>query len=333
MLAEPRKASSDEIPVLDLSKAATASGRQDLAAELRRACLSLGFFYIRDHGVGQAQIDESFAVTRRYFALPLEERLLCSIDDQYRRGYMPMYATKIGTVADMRESFDMGLDLPLNDPDVVAGKFMYGPNRWPEGRPWFRKTMEEYNARLMDVSRIMLHLFALSLEVDEAYFLRYFNKPMMHTRLFHYPSQSPRSADDEYGIAPHTDIGFITILNQDSVGGLEVRTRSGEWIGAPYIPGSFIVNLGNLFRRWTNDLYVSNPHRVINRSGQARYSIPTFLNLDYDTPVECVPTCRATDGSAKYETVSAGFIVENALKRFELKDAVPAPVYPHEAVQ
>jgi len=320
LLTKPRTATVEEIPILDLAHTDTSAGLDTVAQELRKAALGLGFFYIENHGVSIDTIEGTLTAARRYFGLPLEERLRHRLDPRSRRGFMPMFTTKVGDNApDLKESFDMGFDLPPDDPDVLAGRFLHGPNIWPEGMPWLREALESYLEQTMDISRLLLRLFAISLDEDENYFLRYFNKPMMHTRLFHYPPQPPTSADDEFGVAPHADLGFITFLSQDRVGGLEVRTRDGVWVGAPYIEGTFIVNLGNLFKRWTNDYYVSNQHRVINRAGVTRYSVTTFLNLDYDTPVECIPSCRRPGEDAKYPVASAGSILEAALRKDEAK--------------
>ncbi|WP_317931783.1 isopenicillin N synthase family dioxygenase [Halioxenophilus sp. WMMB6] len=325
MLEAPRTASIEEIPILDLSRANTAEGRQSLALELHHAAMNLGFFYVKGHPVTQTTIDAAFATAKRYFSLPLADKMECLMDVRSRRGYMPMFSTKVGENSpDLKESFDFGFELPANDPDVLAGKFMHGPNRWPEKQPWLRETIEIYLDGVMETSRILMRLFALSLKADEDYFIRYFNKPMMHTRLFHYPPQPHTSSDSEFGVAPHVDHGLITILNQDSVGGLEVKTKSGEWVGAPYIEGSFIVNLGNLFKRWTNDYYSSTPHRVINRTDQARFSIPTFVNLDYQTPVECMASCRIAGEPAKYPTEFSGAIIEKMLRADEAKLEEPS---------
>lgn len=328
MFDKPRTATADEMPVLDLSLAATPEGRQNLAVELRKAAVGLGFFYIRNHGTPDDQIDGVFAAADRYFALPLDQRLQCAVDPKTRRGYSPMFTGKVDEYGyDIKESFDFGFDLPADDPDVLAGKFLHGPNRWPEGLPWFREAIEQYLAELNRVSETLLRLFALSLGMSETFFLQYYNKPMLHTRLLHYPPHPPSSADDAFGIAPHEDIGFVTILSQDPRGGLEVRTRDGEWVGAPFIEGTYIVNLGALFKRWTNDIYVSSYHRVINRSGRERFSIATFLNLDYETPVSCVESCRVGTEPAHYPPVQSGAYLEGVLRRHEAKvEIADAPV-------
>jgi isopenicillin N synthase-like dioxygenase len=116
-------------------------------------------------------------------------------------------------------------------------------------------------------------------------------------------------------VRPHSDLGMLTILNQDPIGGLELRKRDGEWVGAPYVPGTLVVNIGDLFKTWTNYLYVSTPHRVINRTGRERYSIPTFFCLDYDTPVSCLPSCLVPGAKPKYPEIRAGEYVESRLSR------------------
>lgn len=320
LLSEPRTASFEEIPVLDLGLAASDEGLRDLAAQLRAAALGLGFFYVKNHGASLAEQLGAFDAARRYFALPLDERMRCPMDILTRRGFMPMFSAKVGeNMPDLKESFDMGYDLPADDPAVLAGMFMHGPNLWPEGQPWLKEVMDVYIDRIMGTSRTLLHILALSLDVEEDFFLRHFNKPVMHTRLFHYPPQPESTSDMEFGVAPHTDHGLLTILDQDEVGGLEVMTRQGEWVGAPYIEGTLIVNFGNLLKRWTNDLYVSNWHRVINRSGRDRYSIPTFLNLDNDAPVACIPSCLKPGEEPLYPASTSGRIVEAGLRRDEAK--------------
>ena len=126
------------------------------------------------------------------------------------------------------------------------------------------------------------------------------------------------------GAAPHTDFGMITLLAQDPIGGLELKKRDGEWIAAPYIDGTLVVNIGDLFQRWTNDLYVSNPHRVTNRTGRERYSIPMFFNLDYDAPVTCLPTCCSDENPARHEPIKSGdYIVSRfkAVQKFKTEAA------------
>jgi isopenicillin N synthase-like dioxygenase len=303
-----RAATADEVPVLDLTPLLDGRDLGPLAAQLRHACEAIGFFYVQHHGVPQPVIDDVFAATRRYFDLPLEERLQTKIDDRFRRGFMPQGINQHpGFAPDLKESYELALDLPLDDPDVAAGLPLHGPNRWPEAHPWLRQAAEVYFAETLALGKRLLRLFAVSLALPEDFFLRYCRKPMVQTRLFHYPP-APVDAIEAgaFGVAPHTDYGMITLLTQDPIGGLELRKRDGEWVGAPFVPGTFVINLGDMFKVWTNDLYVSNPHRVVNRSGRERYSIPTFFNLDYDAPVACLPTCQSEQNPPKYAPISSG---------------------------
>jgi isopenicillin N synthase-like dioxygenase len=168
-----------------------------------------------------------------------------------------------------------------------------------------RAAAEAYFTETLTLGKHMLRLFALSLAVPEDHFLQYCAKPMVQTRLFHYPPAPPQD-ENAYGVAPHTDYGMITLLTQDPIGGLELQKRDGEWVSAPFVPGTFVVNLGDMFKVWTNDVYVSNMHRVVNRTGRERYSIPTFFNLDYHAPVSCLASCQSPGNPPQYAPIASG---------------------------
>ena len=305
-IAAPRPATRDEVPVLDLTPLNEGASLAGLARELRRACETIGFFYVARHGVPQAVVDDVFAATKRYFALPVEDRMKLRIDERFRRGFMPQGINQHpGYEADLKESYEFALDLPLADPAVQAGLPLHGPNRWPPEYPWLREAAEAYFDATLALGKRLLRVFAVSLDLDEGFFLQFCKKPMVQSRLFHYPPQKV-IVDKAFGVAPHSDYGMITLLTQDPIGGLELRKRDGEWIGAPFIEGTFVINLGDMFKVWTNDLYVSNLHRVVNRTGKERYSIPTFFNLDYDTPVTCLPSCQSATNPSKYKPVKSG---------------------------
>jgi isopenicillin N synthase-like dioxygenase len=324
LLDIPRAATRDEVPVLDLTGLGTGPTSAALARQLRDACVGTGFFYVANHGVPRAVIDGVFDATRRYFALPLEDRLQDRMDEKFRRGFMPQGINQHpGYAPDLKESYELALDLPLDDPDVAAGLPLHGPNRWPARHPWLRAAAEAYYDATLALGKRLLRVFAASLDLDEEFFLQFCEKPMVQTRLFHYPPQNPADADNAFGVAPHTDYGMITLLTQDPIGGLELRTRAGEWVRAPYIDGTFVVNLGDLFKVWTNDLYVSNPHRVVNRAGKERYSIPTFFNLDYHAPVACLPSCQSADNPPKYQPTTSGEYLVSRFKTVQ-KYKVPA---------
>ncbi len=322
----PRAATADEVPVLDLTVLGENGDLGPLAGQLRQACLSTGFFYVRNHGIPQDVFDGMFNATRRYFDLPAEQRLGHRMDDRFRRGFMPQGINQHpGFAPDLKESYEIGVDLPLDHPSVAAGLPLHGPNRWPAECPWLKEAAEAYFAATMALGRRLTRVFAVSLGMPPDHFLQWCTNPMVQMRLFHYPPQPPVTDANAFGVAPHTDYGMITLLSQDPIGGLELEKRDGEWISAPYIPGTLVVNLGDLFKRWTNDLYRSNLHRVVNRTGRERYSIPMFFNLDYTAPVACLPSCHSPEQPAKYETITAGdYLVGRFRTVQKYKDAAAA---------
>lgn len=301
----PRRASLDELPILNFDSWHAGGDVQPLVEQLHLACVSTGFFYVQSQ-MPKSVIAALFDVTRRYFELPLEVRLQNRIDERFHRGFMPYGVNQHpGFTPDLKESYTYGLDLPLTDPDVVAGRPLHGPNFWPAVMPELKVAGEAYLAECTRIGRDLLRLFALALEQEEEFFLQWARKPMIQSRLLHYPAQD---VDDDMsmGVAPHTDYGMITILYQDPIGGLELCKRDGEWISAPYIEDTLVVNLGDMMKVWSNDVFVSNFHRVVNRSGKNRYSFPTFFNPDYDAPVYCLLNCQSDTNPPRYPPMRAG---------------------------
>ncbi len=310
-VAAPRRASATEMPILDLGDWLAGGPIAPLAAQFKAACTNTGFLYVRNHGIPRDVVDGVFDATRRYFSLPLDERLKDKIDERFRRGFMPYGVTQHpGHKPDLKESYELSMHLPLTDPDVQAGLPLHGLNRWPADKPWLQEAAEAYFAHTLGLGKQLLRIFATALEQPEDFFLQWCNKPMVQSRLFHYPPQSsPTSL--ELGAAAHTDYGMLTILAQDPIGGLELRTRGGEWVAAPYIEDTLVINLGDMVRVWTNDTYVSNAHRVANRTGLERFSIPTFFNLDYNTPVACLANFQSEGNPPKHAPIRSGdYLVE-----------------------
>nr|WP_134331717.1 2-oxoglutarate and iron-dependent oxygenase domain-containing protein [Pseudomonas sp. HS-2] len=296
-----------EIPVIDIGPFRDNTAPEQVVAAVRAAATDTGFLYIKGHGVSQALVDRAFAQSQAFFALPDEVKQSVKINSSHR-GYMGIKNAKYSDEVkpNLNETFLMGFDLGPDDPDVQAGVAMHGPNQWPAGYPEFRATIEEYHAALLQVGRLMLRIFARALELPENFFEEHFRKPMPFVRLLHYPPQPHTRAEDEFGIAPHTDYGFLTILAQDEVGGLQVKRRDGGWIDAPFVQGTFVVNIADMLMQWTNDKWVSTPHRVINTTGRERYSIPFFFDPTYHTVVECIPSCRSDEHPAKYSPITWG---------------------------
>jgi isopenicillin N synthase-like dioxygenase len=301
-----------EIPLIDIAALRTNAhdGVDEVAARIVAACEIAGFFYVSGHGVSNSTIAEIFDAADWFFAAPqaLRDALDVKTSPNFR-GYVPMGIIGPNKPRRMLEAFQMMLDLPPDDPDVRAGNIMAGPNRWPDGAPAFRAAMEAYFAAMMDLTRRLLSAFARGLRLPDDFFSAHFRKPLTQLRLLHYPPQPPDS--DAVGVEAHTDTGAFTILLQDDVGGLEVRTRDGRWIAAPPISGALVINIADMMQRWTNGRFVSTPHRVRNRTGRDRISVPFFANPDYRAVIKPIAGARP-DGEISYAPLACGPYVEAA---------------------
>lgn len=294
------------LPVIDISGLAASdpAARRAVGDALRAACLEHGFFYCTGHGVPQGLIDAAMAQTQALFDLPETAKLaLDKAQSPANRGYEHLGGQTLqpGAMPDRKEGFYIGEDLAPDHPRVMAGAFNAGANLWPDDLPAFRPVMVAYFAALNVVAARLMQGLALSLELPEDHFSAFTTDPAATLRLLHYPPSRPE-VPDELGAGAHTDFGGLTILLQDDNGGLQVMGKDG-WIEAPPVPGAYVVNLGDMIARWTNDRYRSTLHRVINRSGNERYSIPFFYSGNPDHKVRCLPTCLADGEQPKYPPV------------------------------
>jgi len=303
VLRTPPKATN--IPILNMTPLYTGAGIEKLAREVNKACKRTAFFYVTNHGVSKQTVDSVMQASQIFFEQPVEARMR-SLKDKFHRGYLPFGTTRYpGQGPDLKDSYDVGIDLPLDDPDVAAGLPLHGPNQWPELKD-FRVPVENYFSAIHRLGLHLLEILALSLDLDKKFFTQYYSKPTVLLRLMHYLPQSTSLAPDSIGATAHTDFGLMTILHQDSLGGLEIQLPDGKWISAPSIPETFVVNLGQLMARWTNDIYRATTHRVINRSDKERYSMPFFFNPNHYAEVQCIPSCHSKEKPPRYPTVFAG---------------------------
>jgi isopenicillin N synthase-like dioxygenase len=298
---------AEALPVIDLSPLWEGpEGLAHVAAEIGRACRTIGFFYIRDHGIPQAMLDQVYARSAAFFALPLEQKSALTISNSMNnRGYAGMESESLdpSKLSDAKEAFNIGRD-PA--PGEVADPAMpsVGRNQWPE-LPGFRETMLAYYEALRRLSERIHAAFALDLGLPTDYFVDKVDRPLATLRLLRYPPHPGIFDGSRYGAGAHTDYGNLTLLSQDQVGGLEVRTRGGEWLPATPVPGTFICNIGDCLMRWSNDVYVSTPHRVTNISGRERYSVAFFFDPNPDAIVACLPSCESTERPARYPPITA----------------------------
>ena len=316
------------IPVINLkgSFSGDYERRAAVAWEVHKAARDSGFFYVENHGIDQSVIDRAFAEARRFFEWPLDRKLEVSAEKwPCLRGYQPMQAQTLdaGSPPDYKESFYLAQDLGPDHPYVKKRVPNHGANQWPNQLPGFREGVEANYARMLDLGRHLIRLLALSLSLDENYFDEAFRNPAATLRIHRYPSLPPNATPDQMSAGAHTDFGAITLLAQDDCCGLEVENSAGEWLRADPIPGTIVVNLGDMIRRWTNDLYHSNMHRVLNSASSTdRYSMALFFNPDYFTRVECLPTCRPNTGELNYEPCTSGEHVAERIRLSYGKDAV-----------
>ncbi len=274
---------------------------------IHNACTQVGFFYIINHGLSQAVIDDAMQAAQRFFAEPLERKAQVAVNKHHRgfhrRGGATMYQA---TRPDEKEFYGFGLDLAEDDPSVLAGEALRGPNQWPDFMPEFQPAMERYFVEVGRCGADLLRAIAVSLGIDPEFFAAKYTKPLQRTQAVYYPVQADDRPADQFGVAPHTDYGCVTLLYQDAVGGLQVRELGSErWVDAPFIEGSLVVNVGDLLARWSNDRFRSTLHRVINTSGRERYSIATFYDPDYTARVDPADL-GVSAAEAQYPPVAAG---------------------------
>ncbi|MCU0571250.1 MAG: hypothetical protein MUF49_32375 [Oculatellaceae cyanobacterium Prado106] len=300
----------DHIPVIDLEPAFAPDGNlAEVAQALDKACREVGFFYIKNHHVDPEIIDRAQAAMVAFFDLPLAEKMKVYLKNSpNHRGYLPMQELASGASLrlDMQEGYEIAEDLPEDDPDFLAGNKMFGPNVYPDSLPEFRQAFDAYFEAIAHLSRTLYRVIAIALHLPADFFDDKLTKPLNRIRLICYPSLSEPFDPQTLSINPHTDFEIFTILWQNNVAGLQVLNPSGQWIAAPPIPGTFVVNIGDLLARWTNDLYLSTVHRVINQSGQIRYSIPMFCGPNAETEIRCFDSCQTPESPPKYAPVTAG---------------------------
>ena len=301
---------SPGLPVVSLAglHAQDPALRQQVGDAIRAACLDKGFLYIVDHGIAPSTQTAMFDAAQRFFTLPDAQKAETDMAlSPHYRGWERMRGQTLqtGTPPDLKEGFYIGNELPAGDPRLRTGGLHGGPNQWPRGLPGWRETLTTYFEQMEALCARTMQALALALALPQTHFDAFCTGASSNLKLLHYPPQPANPLPDEKGCGAHTDWGAITYLLQDDAGGLQVWDASLGWIDAPPIPGSYVLNLGDLIARWTNDRFRSTLHRVINRSGRERYSIPFFYNGAADHQVVCLPNCLAPGEQPHYAPTTA----------------------------
>ncbi len=315
----------ESVPVIDVAplRSGSPAGVATVAAAIGAAARDIGFFAIRNHGVDAALREAMFAAAARFFALPVEEKCRVAIENTPDYvGYARLAAERLDPArpGDHKESFNMTRERPADDPELLARKPFVARNQWPQLAD-FREPMLAYFAAVQALALELHRAIAVDLAVDPAAFVANFARPLTALRVLHYPPHPGVFDGGQYGAGPHTDYGSLTLLAQDDAGGLEVRRRDGVWVAVDPVPDTFVCNIGDALMRWTNDVYVSNPHRVVNRSGRERYSAAFFCEPNGDAPIAAIPSCTSAANPPKYAPIAFADLLRS---RIEPTYATPA---------
>lgn len=311
--------SAAAFPIFDLSRFenADAAGRRLLGAEVDAICRSTGFLAISGHGVPQAVIDGVWSKAHGFFDLPpeIKEKVRAPFPG-YPYGYLGPGAEALAkskgqdTPPDLKESFNGG---PLSKPegltDSQALAFCYADTIWPDEPAGFRTAWEAYYRAMEDLAARIMRVFAVALDLPERFFDATIDQPISALRALNYPETQVQPKPGQLRAGAHTDYGSLTILlPQPGSGGLQIFTPEGEWREVPPVAGAFVINIGDLMARWTNDRWVSTLHRVVNSDGSAarRQSLAFFHQPNWHQEIACIPSCLAPGATPRYEPVLSG---------------------------
>jgi len=290
-----------------------------VGAGLDEICRTVGFFQITGHGVPDDVAERAWTTATRFFDLPLADKLsVARPAPDYPYGYIPLEGESLpqsmtGTAPpDLKESFNTGPPAPAAHPFADPGEaWAYSPNLWPAALPELQAAWRVYYDAMRDLGNRLMSLFARGLGLPPGFFASMTGQGANALRAVNYPARDAAALPGQLRAGAHTDYGTVTILRQDAVGGLEVLDPSGTWAGVDPVPGAFVINIGDLMARWTNDRWRSTLHRVIDppdpsAAGTRRQSMPYFQNANWSAEISCLPTCLEPGTKPRYQPVRAG---------------------------
>jgi len=276
--------STQSLAIVDLQALHKVHALNEVAGQIQRALQTHGFMYVRNHGIDGLLIENLRQTQRVFFSQSLEQKRQINING-YNRGYLGQGEARMHGAQkhDQKEVFFWGAELADDHPHRLAGLALCGPNQWPEQPASFKQTVLDYTGAIAHLGERLLQAIALALNLPQTFFAPYYDTPMTRGQLIHYPPT--QGEHDDFGVAPHTDFGCITLLLQETAG-LEVQMRDGSWIAAPPIDNTLVINIGDLIERWTDGRLPSTRHRVRNLTGEARYSIAIFHDPAADARID-----------------------------------------------
>ena len=304
--------SESYFPVIDLSSLNGCGGSTHLSVgeQICNAAQQYGFFYIKGHGIEDSVIDSVFEVAQQFFALPDESKNEVAVSESHR-GFLGIGASTMEgySKADLKESYIWGLDIDASSMEAEDARNLLSANRWPDSLPSMRDVLNDYFAATHECARHILEAVAVFLGEERDYFSKHFRRPTSRGSLIYYPPNA--GTKGEYGVSPHTDFGCLSLLYQRS-SGLRVQTPQGEWHRADPISGTFVVNIGDLLARWTNDKFISVPHCVVNENSDARYSVVVFVDPDSHTLIDPVV---GSDEQTLYDPIESDIYISGRFDR------------------
>jgi len=320
----------ETIPLVSIGTTfrATDPDAQRAAVALGHALRHVGFAYIADHGVPQATLDAVFEASRAFHESPMERKQALGLN-VFHRGYIGDSALRAlaknsnAQLPALNASLMIMHELAPDDPDLLAGKPLQGPNQWPDWLPGFRPAVTAYTDAIDKVARRLVQMIAVVLGLEQTALDAYFDKPTTFLRLLHYPSQPADAPANQFGFNPHTDFGVITLLAQRH-SGLQVKPRGRDWIEAPPVEGTFVLNIGDMLARWTNGILVSTPHRVLNRGNASRLSVPYFFDPNMDAVIDTLPGCAGATNPSTEPPVRYGDYALGRIDRYGVRTAAAA---------
>ena len=299
--AEAKTVDADVIPVVDIAPLRDGSDPRAVAEALHAASQGYGFIYIRGHGIPDDVIAAARASAYAFFRSPPQLKETVRISEKHR-GWLGHGGARMqdDAKADLKESFVWGYqdDAGLTPDDHP----LRGPNQWPDFVTDMQSGAMNYFNQAHKVAHHLMRGFAQGLDLPEDFFLRTASRPLSRASYVYYPAQPADLGADQFGVGPHTDFGVLTVLCQDDVGGLQIQDVNGEWMHAPPIEGTLIVNVADLLSRWTDGAYTSTPHRVVNASGRERLSLVLAFDPDPETMIDA----REVVGTASQEPITCG---------------------------
>ena len=306
---------SEKIPVIDFApfREGDRSRRSAISAEIYRACHEIGFMYLKNPGIDSDLIARTMMHSRAFFNLPLSEKNKLAWSDEFsNRGYVGVGRERLNDSqpGDLKEAYNIGSEFNRSNPTQLKARPSLSYNRWLSRDECFRQTMLDFFSACNAAAMNLCEAMAIALGLPESFFVHKHDRQDNTLRLLHYPPIEQTPSPGQLRAGEHSDYGSFTLLFQDAVGGLEVRNAHGEWIEAPFIPETVIVNTGDLMQRWTNHVFCSTKHRVRipqdQRAKQSRYSIAFFCHPNHDTEISCLETCQTVERPPLYPPITAG---------------------------